>query len=271
MANIKQNYLNSHKTDNSKKLSLFAKNLKRDYLNKNPNFIIIRKFEKNRKLIKRKLISFSKNLGKICPQNSSGDKYLEIKPNLKKIKKIPKSKQLEKVRYHESNAGGSIHSDGPQLNIPPKYLLMVCIKNAKKGGESIVTNTKEIYNFIKKNKPEHLKNLKKNYFFERRGFKKSKPYVLSKPIFTSEKNFKFRYLKEYILSGYAIKKASLSTKKRMSLEYLDTLLSNKKFQKKYKLNGGDLIILNNHVMAHGRSAFDLDKNCPRSLLRLWVK
>ena len=95
MANIKQNYLNSHKIDNSKKLSLFAKNLKKDYLNKNPNFIIIRKFEKNRKLIKRKLISISKNLGKICPQNSSGDKYLEIKPNLKKIKKIPKSKQLK--------------------------------------------------------------------------------------------------------------------------------------------------------------------------------
>ena len=32
---------------------------------------------------------------------------------------------------------------------------------------------------------------------------------------------------------------------------------------------GDLIILNNHIMAHGRSAFDLDKNSPRSLLRLW--
>ena len=47
---------------------------------------------------------------------------------------------------------------------------MACINNVKKGGNTIINNTVDIYKHIKKNKPIYLKNLRQNYYFERRGF-----------------------------------------------------------------------------------------------------
>jgi len=53
---------------------------------------------------------------------------------------------------------------------------------------------------------------------------------------------------------------------------LDELLNKEKFQTKYKLNEGDIIILNNDYLAHGRSGFKLNNKGPqRSLLRIWIR
>ena len=43
-------------------------------------------------------------------------------------------------------------------------------------------------------------------------------------------------------------------------------------QKKFKLNGGDIIIFNNNILAHGRTKFSIasDKN-QRTLIRIWIK
>lgn len=59
-----------------------------------------------------------------------------------------------KLRYHQTNLGGAIHSDGPQLSTPPKYVIMGCIKQAEKGGYSVITSVIKIYNYIKKKIPE---------------------------------------------------------------------------------------------------------------------
>ena len=49
-------------------------------------------------------------------------------------------------------------------------------------------------------------------------------------------------------------------------------MKKKKFQHVDKISKGDLIILNNNVMAHGRSPFSLEQNTKnRSLIRLWIR
>ena len=63
-------------------------------------------------------------MGDVLIQNKSGEKFIKVKPNINLIKKISHGKKLNKLRYHQTNTGGSIHSDGPQLKIPPKYVLM---------------------------------------------------------------------------------------------------------------------------------------------------
>ena len=41
---------------------------------------------------------------------------------------------------------------------------------------------------------------------------------------------------------------------------------------KYKLRMGDMIILNNNILAHGRTGFSInDKKNPREILRIWIK
>ena len=83
----------------------------------------------------------------------------------------------------------------------------------------------------------------------------------------------FRYLRDYIEKGYEIKKTKIPFQYIKALNYLDKLLSSKKFIKRFKLNRGDLIIINNQVMAHGRTTFQLDTkniNPGRKLYRIWI-
>ena len=118
-----------------------------------------------------------------------------------------------------------------------------------------------------------LNVLKDRFYFERRGFRFSNNNIFKKAIFeNSYNNFRFRYLREYIEAGHNIKKSALSPKKIHAMNTLDELLNKKKFQTKYKLNEGDIIILNNDYLAHGRSGFKLNNKGPqRSLLRIWIR
>ena len=257
-----------------KNLLLLKKNisdLKKNLIDKNDYHIIIKNFEKNSSKISTKLIQFTKIFGKPLVQNKLGQKFVTIKPNIKLIKKRKIDKNV-KLRYHQTNAGGAIHSDGPQLSVPPKYVIMGCIRQAQKGGSSIISSAEKIYFFLKKNKPKILKILEKNFFFERRGFNYSSQNILKSPIFKKKNNiFKFRYLREYIEAGHSIKRIQLTTEEIEAFNYLDSLLIQKKFQNKYRLNQGDIIILNNYYLAHGRSGFKINFSKQRSLMRVWIR
>ena len=248
------------------------KTLKRS-LDKKNYHIIIKNFEKNPKNLKIKIKKFANLLGKTLQQNKAGKKIVEVKPNVKLLNKFSGQKKKEKLRYHQTNQGGSIHSDGPQLKIPPKYLLMACTKPAKKGGYSIITYTNKVYDFIKRKKPNYLNILKKNFLIERRGFNFPNDNIFEKPIFEKKKNFfRFRYLREYIETAYKIKKIKLKSNQIKALNFLDSLIENKRFQKRYKLNKGDIVILNNNILAHGRTQFSLSPNVDqRTLIRIWIK
>ena len=106
------------KKKNNKKLNLFKINIKRlkeNFLDKKNYFIIIKNFEKNPKILKIKIKKIANLLGKNLSQNKAGTKIIEVKPNIKLLNKFSSQKKLEKLRYHQTNIGGSIHSDGPQL------------------------------------------------------------------------------------------------------------------------------------------------------------
>jgi Taurine catabolism dioxygenase TauD, TfdA family. len=149
---------------------------------------------------------------------------------------------------------------------------MGCENNSKFGGESVVVNILEIFNFLKRNKKDHFKNLNDFFYFEKRGFKKNnKSLIIRKKIFENKKGvLKFRYLKDYILSGYEIKNKKIEKKKYLALNYLDKLMSSKKYLETFKLGNGDVIIINNYKTAHGRKRFSINKSSNRSILRAWI-
>ena len=112
------------------------KHLKNTYLDSGKKYVIL----KNLSYEKDKIIKFSNLFGKTLAQDITGKKYLIVKPNLKKLKLKNRKKIRENLRYHQTNLGGSIHSDGPQLSVPPKYIIMGCLNQAEKGGSSIIVS-----------------------------------------------------------------------------------------------------------------------------------
>lgn len=271
--NLLENF-DKHLINKKKNLSALKKDInfiKKKILNRDDFHLVIKNFEKNPKKMEDKLIKFSKLFGKPLAQNKKNEKYVKIIPNVKLINKRTKDKSV-KLRYHQTNAGGAIHSDGPQLTFPPKYVIMGCIKQADKGGSSIIASAKKIADFLKIKNPDIFNLLQKNFLFERRGFSYPNNNILKSPIFKIKKNiFKFRYLREYIEAAYKIDSKILNKKNIEALDILDNLLTKKEFQIKYKLNTGDVIILNNNFLAHGRSSFRLNNINQRTLMRIWLR
>ncbi len=232
------------------------------------NYKVINLNGSNEKLSK-KIILLSNLMGKSVPQNINKEKSVVIEPNLKLLKKY-KNISNNKIRYHQTNKGGSIHTDGPQLNKSPNILIMGCIKNSVRGGETILVDSKKLFKKIKNQDQKSAEILQKKFFFERRGFG-GNIKTLSKKIFDINKDkFEFRHLREYINSAYKIKKIKIPNNKKKALDLLDVFLHKKEMQTKLKLNIGDVILINNKAIAHGRTSFTLSKNKPRKLLRIWV-
>ena len=149
---------------------------------------------------------------------------------------------------------------------------MACEQNSLSGGDTVLVDAKKIYEYLKNKKPEIFNILRQKILFERRGFKFDNGNVFLKPIFDVKKNnFLFRYLRDYIEKGYELRKKKLPISFKRAFDKLDSLLTYRKFMKKIKLKRGDLILLNNHILAHGRTTFKLGKKSnTRKLYRIWI-
>ena len=263
------NNFNKKKIEKNK-IYKITKQIINNFINKKKKFIVLKNLKVD-DAYQEKIKVFARTFGVLVSQNLEKAKIIKVTPS-DQVTKNTKN-QLKKNRYHQTNIGGSIHTDGPQLNVPPKYLLMGCFNNAKYGGDSVVVNAEKIYRRIRDLHPDLLEELKKPVYFEKRGFyKNSKNFYLKKPIFeTRDKKIIFRYLRDYIESAYYKLNINIPKKLRLALSVLDKNLLNKNFIYNYKLAAGDIIILNNHLLAHGRKGFKLDNSNKRLIYRIWIK
>ena len=247
-----------------------ATELKVKAIQNKPKYCLISFKDLNSKILEKKTYILSNLLGKKINQNYKKEKIIVVTPNINLLKKHKKNIN-DKLRYHQTNKGGSIHTDGPQINNTPPILLMSCVQNSAKGGDSILVSGEKVFNYIKKNNNKISKILKNKFYFERRGFKFSNNNIFYKSIFDiNKKKFEMRYLREYIDTAYKIKNIKINNEKIKALNYLDKCLKMKKLQKRLRMQTGDIIIINNKAMAQGRSEFTINKKNPRKLLRIWL-
>jgi len=247
-----------------------ATELKVKAIQNKPKYCLINFKDINSKVLEKKTYILSNLLGKKINQNYKKKKIIVEKPNIDILKKY-KKKINDKLRYHQTNKGGSIHTDGPQINNTPPILLMSCVQNSSRGGDSILVSGEKVFYYIKKNKNKLSKILRNKFYFERRGFKCSNNNIFYKKIFEiNKKKFEMRYLREYIDTAYKIKKIQMKNENIKALNYLDRCLNMKKLQTRMRMQTGDVIIINNKAMAHGRSEFTINKKKPRKLLRIWL-
>ena len=79
-----------------------------------------------------------------------------------------------------------------------------------------------------------------------------------------------RYLREYIDAAYKILNKKIPTDQLIALKYLDELLYKRNFQTRFKLKEGEIVVINNKILAHGRTTFIIGKSKPRKILRVWL-
>ena len=253
------NYLIEENKKNRKYFFSSIDKIKKDYLNSKSGVYLLKLSKKNIDNLKLNTTKIGKGFGSLQKQNKKGEKIIAVEA------KKTKNKNL---RYHQTNTEGSIHTDGPQLERPPKTIILSCKQNSKIGGETVLSDTEKIHKYLRKKNKKILKSLEKNSLFEKKGFNNS---ILKKPIYASSTKTNFRYIKEYINSGYMLKNKKIPEDQQNAIDFLDKLMKKKDNQVKFKLKAGDIIIINNQKRAHGRKKFLKTDRAKRKLYRVWIK
>ena len=152
---------------------------------------------------------------------------------------------------------------------------LLCIREAKEGGKSLLVSAETIYNRMKQECPDLLEKLFDPIATDRRGEipAGAKPYMEIPVLSWYEGNLTVFYQRQYINSAQRFDGAMcLSPEHVESLDMFDALANDPELCFGMQLQPGDMQFVYNHSQLHDRTGF-LDWPDPsqrRHLMRLWL-
>ncbi|MEM9103979.1 MAG: TauD/TfdA family dioxygenase [Pseudomonadota bacterium] len=152
---------------------------------------------------------------------------------------------------------------------------LMCIRQAKQGGESRITSLVAIHNYMLENYPDLLQELYAPFYFAPHPINTTfKALYFKHPIFSFEQgHFVCHHFRNLINSAQHIKDVPRLTDKQIkALDVLDELIQSPMFCYQFYLKPGQIWFMNNFTTMHSRTAFEDfdDKAKHRLLLRLWL-
>ena len=152
---------------------------------------------------------------------------------------------------------------------------LLCVREAKEGGKSLLVSAETIYNRMKQECPDLLEKLFDPIATDRRGEipAGAKPYMEIPVLSWYEGNLTVFYQRQYINSAQRFDGAMcLSPEHVEALDMFDALANDPELCFGMQLQPGDMQFVYNHSQLHDRTGF-LDWPDPsqrRHLMRLWL-
>lgn len=173
------------------------------------------------------------------------------------------------------------HTDGAFLNTiyldkeakmrhvsQPSMLMLQCVQQAKKGGASALVDGQKVFEKIKSEHPDAFQRLCETVYTFVREDKSFFPFEA--PVFStlSNANICIRFREDYILQETFCSHVEACED---AMHYLmDECLTHDDCRLEFMLDVGDILIVDNFRMLHGRSNFAVVKGHHRHLRRAWV-
>lgn len=172
-------------------------------------------------------------------------------------------------RGYSSNAELDFHIDGADL------VLLSCYNQAPEGGMSMCTSSTQVFEVMRNERPDLLRELMAEYPFSRNGEQAEdlEPWYAA-PIFGIMEGRVFctwnRNRVENALKLPGV--PDLTPSQREAIEYLDAVVRRPDLMYCMHLEPGDVQILSNHTALHSRTSFvdHPDEGRKRTLYRLWL-
>jgi len=202
------------------------------------------------------------HLGDARSQNASGH-------ILGHVRNIGASSSDPATRIYQTSERQSFHTDSADV------VGLLCLKNARSGGDSLLVSALSIYNEMRKLRPDLLELLFKPVATDRRGEipPGEKPFM-DIPVFNwYEGQLTVFYQRQYIKSAQRFEDAPRLTDKHIeALDLFDALANNPEFHFTMRLQPGDMQFVYNHSQLHDRTEFEdwPEPDERRHLLRLWL-
>ncbi|MDB4080394.1 TauD/TfdA family dioxygenase [Amylibacter sp.] len=152
---------------------------------------------------------------------------------------------------------------------------LLCIREAREGGKSLLVSAETIYNRMKQERPDLLEKLFDPIATDRRGEipNGAKPYMEIPVLSWHEGYLTVFYQRQYIDSAQRFEGAmKLSPEHVEALDMFDAFANNPELCFGMQLQPGDMQFVYNHSQLHDRTGF-LDWPDPsqrRHLMRLWL-
>ncbi len=173
------------------------------------------------------------------------------------------------TRIYQTAERQSFHTDSADV------VGLMCLQEAKSGGESLLVSALSIYNRMRSSHPELLKLLFNPIATDRRGEVPvgAKPYM-DIPVFSWHAGFlSVFYQRQYIESAQRFDGVPPLTDKHIqALDVFDALANDPQLHFKMQLKTGDIQFVYNHSQLHDRTAFEdwPEPQRRRHMLRLWL-
>ena len=173
------------------------------------------------------------------------------------------------TRIYQTNSRQTFHTDSADV------VGLLCIKDAKWGGHSLLVSAESIYNVIYEKRPDLLPLLFKPMATDRRGEvpEGMQPFMTIPPLSWHDGKLTVFYQRQYIDSAQRFPDALALTKPDIeALDYFDAVANDPSLHLQMHLKPGDMQFVYNHSQLHDRTEFQdwPQKKDRRHLLRLWL-
>lgn len=217
---------------------------------------------------KQELLDFCKLLGSPIPHNSMPNSYVwDIKPVI--------NTKSSFVTHSEVASEAELHTDSAFVDNPEDYFCLYSIKKADcNGGESLLLSREDLLLELRKT----AEGIKAEEQFRTKKFPFAVPSIFKEGHKLQDENL---YAQDYIITEDAIRFRSdviekslnfapqlIDANQHKALSVLQNILEHSSGVKRLMLEVGDLIVINNKTMLHGRAAF---KDSERHLLRVRIR
>lgn len=202
------------------------------------------------------------HIGSARSQNAAGHVLGHVR-NLGADPKDPNT------RIYQTAARQTFHTDSADV------VGLLCIRNAREGGDSLLVSAETIYNRMRAQRPDLLALLFDPIATDRRGEvpEGMKPWMEIPPLSWHAGKLTVFYQRQYIDSAQRFDGAMRLTEAHVeALDLFDALANDPELNFRMRLEPGDMQFVYNHAQLHDRTGFTdwPEPERRRHLLRLWL-
>ena len=188
------------------------------------------------------------------------------------------SYKTQAVPVSMTNSETCFHTDSSAVNVVPDFVGLLCEEPSNNGGDSLVSNALRVYEVMRREHPDLLAHLQRPLIRDvvTPGRAKTRENLLRNrfPVFASsdrDGGLLFRYMRYWIEVGHEKAGTPLDATVRAAFDRLDALLQRPEHVVTFRLERGDVLWVNNRVLAHNRTAYHDTPGNVRRLQRMWIQ
>ena len=204
------------------------------------------------------------HLGDMISQNAKGDL-------IGRVEDIGIDIHAPNARGYTTSAALHPHNDSSDI------VGLLCVRQAKEGGQNMIASAMKIYNEVLAGHPEYLDLLYRGFHYDVRGegvTGKTNEVTRNRvPVFSyHDGRLSCRFNRRAIETAAEKMGEPLTAMECDALAFIAALPVAPEVRLDFPLQPGDLPLLNNHMVLHARSNFTdwPERERKRLLLRLWV-